>query len=408
MDVEFRPVRPEEMDELVRLLSLVFDGGDSFFRGIITRDPWRELGRSYVAECGGRLIANVQIHYRPVRYGCARLAMAGIGHVATHPDYRKRGIAGKLLTAQLEFMRTTGIHFTQLYTGINHYYETYGWHTIPLAERRLQLADWSPAGGEHPYSLRAVRVPEELPLLAPAYDACVDHWVTPLDRTEEYWRAHPSWTLGEFLGEDPAACRAAERDGRVCGYVRGRIEGLAPDRAALEELCWVPGEEACLAPLLEGFLASAREARRTFVDLLIGEAHPAYALLGGEEGLEAVVDRHAMFRVADLAGLLRAAGPELVRRLADSGLAGIAPLSIDAEFGCAKLEAGPDVRVTEYDGPVDLAMTHAAFLRLLLGRASAANLLARQEIEWTGTDRTEELAVLFPERPYWYSRYDKF
>lgn len=408
MGTVFRPARPEEIEELVALLALVFDGGGTFFRRIIEEDPWRALGRTFVAEENGRLVANVQVHCRPVRVGRATLTMGGIGHVATHPDFRRRGIAGRLLEEQIAFMRATGYHLSQLYTGINHYYETYGWRTIPLTDRRLQLANWAPRGGDGGYVLRPVTVPEGLPELAPVYEAAADRWLTPLARTEAYWRAHPAWTLGEFLGEDPAACIAAERAGRLCGYARGRIAQLGPDRAALDELCWLPGEEACLAPLAERFLAAAHAAGKTFVDLGMGEAHPALASLGGEEALEEVYDYHAMFRVIDLEGLLRALTPELERRLAAAGLAVLTPLTLDAEIGCARLEARPGLTVADHEGPADLTMTHATFLKLLLGRESAADLAAKREIEWQGPDRTEELAALFPRRPYYYCRYDKF
>jgi len=408
MSEELRTLPSDRMDELTRLLELVFDLDGEWFRSIITHDPWRELGNTLVALVDGRIVANVQVHFRPLRFGAARLRMGGIGHVATHPDARRRGLAGRLLEGQIAFMRRSGYHLSQLYTSINEYYAKYGWRTIPLSTSRLFLKDWTPSDPIEQYDLAPVSVPLELGRLGPVYDACAAYWLSPLDRTPTYWEASPKWTLGQFLGEDPAACTRAQRGGRLCGYVRGRIANLPLDRASVDELCWLPGDEACLAPLLDAILGAARAVGKEFADLSVGDDHPALAPFAEAGLLASVPDGSVQFRVIDLPGLLTALAPELRARLSAAGIGTQAPLTLDAEVDAARLDLSANEAGAAHSGQADLTLSEESFLRLLLGRATASELSAEGALAWHGTDRTEDLGALFPRRPYWYCRYDKF
>lgn len=404
--MEFREARHEELEELVQLLALVFDGGDRWFGNVIANDPWRARGRTWVAADGERLVANVQVHCRPIRYGAGRLVVGGIGHVATHPEYRHAGLASRLLRDQLAFMASSGYHLSLLYTGINPFYETFGWSTVPLTSRRLDLETWSAPVSAAGYAIERVRLPEELARHAGLYDACADAWVGPLDRTPEYWDASPSWTHGEFLGDDE--CLRAERDGSTVAYLRSRTMPDDSMHAAVDEIAWIPGEEPAAGALVAHFLSAMREAGKRIVDLYIGEEHPGFGATGGEGALEERVDRGAMFRVTNLVGLLTGAAPEFERRLRDAGRLRLAPLTLDMEFGCARIACDGSFRAEAHEGRPDLALEHAHFLELVLGRATAAELASRGVLDWTGEDRTEDLAALFPRRRYWYSRYDKF
>jgi len=407
MAYEFRPARYDELDELVELLGLVFNCSQEWFRSIITNDPWRSPDNTRIALCGDRIVANVQVHRRPIHYGRARLVMGGIGHVATHPDHRKQGLSTRLLRDAIGVMERGGYHLSLLYTGINAFYAKLGWRDFPVTYYSIRL----PLGrklGPGTYEIRHAAIPEGLHAAMPIYHRCADYWVGMLDRTFEYWRANPSWTRDEFITEDPGASAYAICDGRPVAYLRGRIANTPPSRCGVDELCWLPGHEDATLDLLDSFIAAAQASPKESVELPIGEAHPALAALGRVAELQEHVSTSAQFRVIDPVGLLAAAAPELEKRLLRAGRGRLAPLTVDCEIGAAEVAADGGVTAGPASGEADVSLPEEDFILLVLGQATAEELSARGALAWRGTDRTEDLAALFPKRPYHYVRYDKF
>lgn len=82
--------------QIVALLARCFDtdfGGRSFFR---TRHHLRLVIRD-----GGAIVAHMAIQFRAVRLGGRLTDIAALAEVATHPDHRGRGLAGRLLQAAI-------------------------------------------------------------------------------------------------------------------------------------------------------------------------------------------------------------------------------------------------------------------------------------------------------------------
>jgi len=407
MDYEFRPARYDELDELVKLLGLVFNGSEVWFRNIISQDPWRSPDNTRIALRGDRIVANVQVHRRPVHYGRARLVVGGIGHVATHPDHRKQGLSTRLLRDAIGVMERDGYHLSLLYTGINAFYAKLGWRDFPVAHHSVAL----PLGrklGPRAYEVRHAAIPDNLPEAMAIYDECAGYWVGALDRTEQYWRANPSWTRDEFITEDPGASAYALRDGVPVAYIRGRIANTPPSRCGVDELCWLPGHQGATLDLLDSFIAAAEAAPKESIELPIGEAHPALEALRRVAQPEEHVSTSGQFRVIDPVGLLSAAAPELEERLRQAGRDRLVPLTIDCEIGAAEVVADGGVAVRPASGEADVSMPEGDLIFLVLGQVAAEELSARGALSWRGTDRTEDLAALFPRRPYHYVRYDKF
>lgn len=63
---------------------------------------WEVLGR-----LEGRLVSRIAIIQRSINVGDQTVRIAGIGGVATHPDWRRNGFARRLLQASLDFIRST-------------------------------------------------------------------------------------------------------------------------------------------------------------------------------------------------------------------------------------------------------------------------------------------------------------
>lgn len=407
MAVELRHAREDEMEAVVDLLELVFRGGRKWFHNIITQDPWRDQRNTRLALVDGHVVANVQVHRRPVHYGVSRLTMGGIGHVATHPDFRGQGLSTALLNEAIGLMRQDGYHLSLLYTGINEFYARLGWTTIPFASTLGPLPKEAPQPSGL-YAIENTTVPEGLPEAPGIYEQWAAGWVGALDRSPEYWRVNGSWTDDEFITEDHGATTRAMRDGRVCGYLRGRIANLPPSRCAIDEVCYLPGHEACVSDLVNAFIEAAREAGKECVEVDCGEGHPAEALVASATELSPEADTGAMFRIVDPAGLLNAAGAELAIRL--RRLTGSLPpsLTLDCEIQRVRISLGTPVTAEAATGPTDGELTSEALLKLVLGRSDAGDLITDGSLSWIGADRTEILEALFPRRPYFYARFDRF
>jgi len=88
----------ESQSELNDLLGLVFAGADG---GLV----WADSDWNVLLYLEGVLISNVEILERDVLIGRESIRIGGIGGVATHPDYRRRGFASRLMNHARDFMR---------------------------------------------------------------------------------------------------------------------------------------------------------------------------------------------------------------------------------------------------------------------------------------------------------------
>ena len=229
MAVELRHAREDEMEAVVDLLELVFRGGRKWFHNIITKTRERLAEHPSVLQ-DGHVVANV-VSTAALSIRVSRLTMGGIGHVATHPDFRGQVLSIALPNEAIGLMRQRLPPVPALY-GINEFYARLGWTTIPFASTLGPLPKEAPQPSGL-YAIENTTVPEGLPEAPGIYEQWAAGWVGALDRSPEYWRVNGSWTDDEFITEDHGATTRAMRDGRVCGYLRGRIANLPPSDAPL-------------------------------------------------------------------------------------------------------------------------------------------------------------------------------
>jgi hypothetical protein len=86
---------------------------------------WVVLGRM-----DGRLVSQLGIVCRNVRVGDTVVPVGGVGGVATHPDFVRRGFAGQNLTLTTDFLRDRlGVQFGLLICAPERtaYYGKFGW-----------------------------------------------------------------------------------------------------------------------------------------------------------------------------------------------------------------------------------------------------------------------------------------
>jgi GNAT superfamily N-acetyltransferase len=101
----------EEIDAVDHLAFCMDGVGDDNGIEWAMSATWYVLGR-----LGGRLVSQIGLLNRTIQVSGQSLTIAGIGGVATHPDFQRRGFAAILMQAAAEQMRRLGGYdFAMLY-----------------------------------------------------------------------------------------------------------------------------------------------------------------------------------------------------------------------------------------------------------------------------------------------------
>ncbi len=351
---------------------------------MIRRDPWRDQQAGFGAFAGSRLVSYARFHYRPVRVGSALLRMAGVADVVTVPEFRRQGLAKRVLSAGVDWMRSSGMTCALLFTGVPYVYSGLGWGEVKEARLSLPMRAL-PRLGSGRYRIGKVHFTELPAELGRIYElSCGSHPIS-LARTPAYWRNWPSWMIGNGAFTLSDEWVVAWRGDQLAAY------GVAA-HSSIAEICSLPGEEEALFDVFDSLAERMRRTRRERqLQLDLPLDHPLAARLAVHGKKEAEVC--GMILVLDLPGLLRELGPELAQRwhAAQPGC-----LRLESPLGAATLTVDRgEVRVDAAPGAPMLRLTPRGLSSLLLGFQSAGDLQQAGEIE--GDAQALEVAdQLFP------------
>ena len=125
------PDRSTHANAILDLTSKVFSGWIDYFK---FRDRWKnricyghyDWNCSRIGIIDGQIVTHFGVWDYEMRIGAARVRTGGIGVVATHADFRKKGLMVSTTKSSIEAMRDTGYDMTMLF-GIDDYYDRYGY-----------------------------------------------------------------------------------------------------------------------------------------------------------------------------------------------------------------------------------------------------------------------------------------
>ena len=90
-----RGVKPEEYDEMLELVKLVFRA-DLGERVPLLYNP-ENIENLRILKVNGRIVTHIGVSIKEVSILGCRTKVGSIGSVCTHPDYRRRGFATMVL-----------------------------------------------------------------------------------------------------------------------------------------------------------------------------------------------------------------------------------------------------------------------------------------------------------------------
>ena len=307
---EIRPIRESELEELLDLLCAVHNpGGRERYIGYIEGDPTWSPPQTPVVVVGSRIVSTLRIWDRRVHVGATPVRMGGIGGVTTHPDYRERGIATRLMEHAAEHMRHDAYDLGLLFTMIPaRFYRRLGWCCVPLTGFHAELRR-APQPGRSALEVLPFDESRDLEETVALYQRHNAGRSGSLLRPRPYWDYAPSRVRGVLpttVVRGPVG---------LCGYINWERDD---DGARVYEVAYESGP--ALDALVQCLLDACAEAGVMQIQGEIPHGHPFVdALVAAADADLGLTGNNSMMALPfDLGSLIAWAVPEaaeLARRL---------------------------------------------------------------------------------------------
>lgn len=406
-------------------LKAIFQGPSAGeFRSSL-EDPFYEPHDRLLSRRDNRLVAHVHLTHREMQFGLERLPVAGLGWLATTPEYRRMGLGRQLLAAAERDMALSGALVGWLRTSIPHFFRGSDWavcgrHSCSRAGARAVLSGLLDRGTRRCRRRLQIRPWKrwEEAALKRIYDQNLSGAYGALVRSDAYWR----WLLRRraydqvYVALDgPNQLDLEETNTRIVGYAVTRGERIV-------ELMAAPDCRHVSAELLGRCCRDIIEHGLHHVQLHAPPECPLHAVfekVGGRHHYHET-DRgpvrpanvhtapaHAtqvhMARLLQPLKLLRRLGPVILRR------AEAADLPRPLELGLAVEGKKYHLAVTPQDVAVEpgtlgrsyLQLNVADFTRLLLGQLNWDLALSEGRLEASTALARRTGRALFPRVPLW-------
>lgn len=265
---EIRTLTDGDRLPLYRLLTEVFPTDRPLISELIDHEERFPNWPAYTLWSDNEILGNVSLAPMQVWLDGRLIELAGIAWVATREEYRRQGIAKRLLRHVLEVVDAEGLP-SALGTELPGVYESLGFVAVEqtyLAAPVRQLASGRPKCESRTYQVLPPDLVETMARMYAGADSNRDGRVV---RDREYWQLYRAL----FDGNPNVSLLVREHQGRAAGYVRIETED---DRLLVSELCC----PANAAEALLGCVAQlAMDTKRETITLALPRDHPAMQIL---------------------------------------------------------------------------------------------------------------------------------
>jgi predicted acetyltransferase len=399
---EIKRASRETIPEILRFQSEAFGLPVQHFQELIERDPWFEPENILVLLSHGKLVSSLQIFPKPVRIGGASARMGGVGNVVTHPRYRGRGHATRLLKETIQLMRDEGYGFSVLFTKIPDFYRRLKWEVA--SPRYKYVISATEASGRNSNNLQVapLRV-NDLDAVAGLYETTNKRRTLSVLRSKECWHRQLDHRLDET-----ARSVVIKRGKHALVYGRYRTTwrrvwvteaGCSPgpdSRATLQELLTFVGNHA----LREG---------RSHISVYVPPDNPLVREVlarGGRD--ETKASSGLMVRVISLRSLLDDILPELNTRVSDQLLSGRIRIQTEEEAVPLVIRSGEIKIATQRKGDEIYKVGNRVLAQHLTGYLTPLQALERGLARAKPSVAKLVDALFKPKRPPHFWRYDRF
>jgi predicted N-acetyltransferase YhbS len=207
-ELEIRRLRDEERPGFLALMEAAFD--ETFmFQRYLDHDPLVGGDDTLVALDQQRIVSAVQIFTRSIRLGGRVVSLGGIGSVATHPEYERRGISTELLGLAIQEMQRRRMALSLLFTDRRTFYERLGWVVVPYPMCVVHRRNDVERDGIEVFAAN------DLDAVSNLYAAYSERIDLSTRRDAEYWRGQLA-----FAGNPGEDFHILRRDGELRAYAR--------------------------------------------------------------------------------------------------------------------------------------------------------------------------------------------
>ncbi len=312
----------QDIERIAALHALVFEPpAAAATLGLVARYPGLQRQDFCLVEdrASGQVVSSICLVPTTWLYEGLPLKVGELGIVATHPDYRRRG----LIREQMGWFEAQ-LHEREYdlasISGIPFFYRQFGYeYILPMGPTYQLWPDQvpNPAAGEEKALVRPAGA-EDMPLLLEFLAAASQGLALAVVRDPAVWLNQDDPAREDEEALDTYLVREA---GRPSGYFRLRRRETRDCEGVFLVEAWLPSERACLAALR---LASELAPTRRFTKAIYLAAPPSSLLARLAQYLGArPLETYAwQIRIPDAARFLRHIAPALEKRLAASFLAG--------------------------------------------------------------------------------------
>jgi len=194
--LSYRTLQVEELTQWFRFVEKMFCEDSDYFVRHWEQDPDRAISGIFVCVADNQIVSTVRVFHRAIYFKGRVLSMGGIGEVSTLPEYRRKGIASKLLHMAIEYMEKNNIVISVL-SGSQNIYSVLGWQAVPISVNHAKInvgqVEEKPNWSIKKVNYKNLTEPEKYKI-RDIYTQTSLRYSGPLVRSQEYW---DMWVVSE-------------------------------------------------------------------------------------------------------------------------------------------------------------------------------------------------------------------